>query len=287
MSLQSLVVLAIQLSIMATVFGFGLRARMADLLHLVHRPGLLARSLLAVFVVMPLFAVVVATAFDFPRTVQLALVALAIAPLPPVLPRKQGKAGGDTSYAIALIATIALLAIAIVPLSLELLARLFHQDFAIPFSSVALLIVKTTLAPLAAGMIVHWMLPAVADRIERPLALVGTTLLALGALVVIAGSLPAIWAQIGNGAIYACVAFVVVGLAVGHLLGGPEDRDRAVLALATACRHPAIALAIASANAPDERFGAIIVLYLLLSTLIGLPYVMWRKRIAAGAASAQ
>ena len=47
MDLKQLVVLALQISIIATVFGFGLKATIADLLYLVHRPGLLARSLLA------------------------------------------------------------------------------------------------------------------------------------------------------------------------------------------------------------------------------------------------
>jgi BASS family bile acid:Na+ symporter len=51
-----------------------------------------------------------------------------------------------------------------------------------------------------------------------------------------------------------------------------------VLGLSTACRHPAIAYAIASANFPEERFGGAIILYLLLSTLVGIPYVKWNRR---------
>jgi BASS family bile acid:Na+ symporter len=47
--------------------------------------------------------------------------------------------------------------------------------------------------------------------------------------------------------------------------------------MSCACRHPAIAFAIASANFPDQRFGGAIILYLLLSLLIGVPYVRWNR----------
>jgi BASS family bile acid:Na+ symporter len=61
-----------------------------------------------------------------------------------------------------------------------------------------------------------------------------------------------------------------------------------VLALASASRHPGMALAIARLNFPDEHaVPAAILLYFLVSTLIALPYVRWRKRPgAAPAASA-
>ena len=70
-----------------------------------------------------------------------------------------------------------------------------------------------------------------------------------------------------------------MGLAIGHWLGGPSAEHRLVLALSTAIRHPAIALAIAKANSPDEpQLGATITLYLLVSLLIGIPYQIWQKR---------
>jgi len=51
-----------------------------------------------------------------------------------------------------------------------------------------------------------------------------------------------------------------------------------VLALSSACRHPAIALGIAAANFPDERFGGTIILYMLVSAIVGIPYVAWQRR---------
>jgi BASS family bile acid:Na+ symporter len=129
MDLSHLAMLALQVSILATVFGFGLGATFDTVLFLVRRPGILARSLLAMFVVMPVIAVLLVRAFDFPSTVEIALVALAISPLPPVLPNRLIKAGGRASYAISLVATAGLASIILIPLAIELLGRHFGHVY--------------------------------------------------------------------------------------------------------------------------------------------------------------
>ena len=64
---------------------------------------------------------------------------------------------------------------------------------------------------------------------------------------------PSIIALVRRRTIVAIAAFVLVGLAVGHSLGGHDFHDRAVLALATATRHPGIALAIGTANFQEQE----------------------------------
>uniref|UniRef100_UPI00397D94AF hypothetical protein n=1 Tax=Salmonella sp. SAL4435 TaxID=3159890 RepID=UPI00397D94AF len=70
MDLKQMTMLAMQISIESTVFGLGLKASGGDILYLVLRPGLFARSLLAVLVIMPLVAVALAWMFDFPPAVE-------------------------------------------------------------------------------------------------------------------------------------------------------------------------------------------------------------------------
>jgi len=55
-----------------------------------------------------------------------------------------------------------------------------------------------------------------------------------------------------------------------------------VLALSTSNRHPAIALAIAKVNFPDEpNLAAAIVLYMLVSAIAGIPYTRRQQRSIA------
>ena len=145
--------------------------------------------------------------------------------------------------------------------------------------TIAKLVFATVLAPLLAGIAVRRLAPGVAARFARPVGLIANIVLMACALAILATVWPAIVALLGTGALWAVVAFVAIGLAVGHVLGGPDPNHRAVLALATASRHPGVALAISSANFPgDKAVLPALLLYLLAATVLAIPYVMWRKR---------
>jgi len=278
MDLTQAIMLALSVSILSMVFGFGLKATASDLLYLVRRPGLFARSLLAVFVIMPAFTAVLVRIFEFQKTVEIALVALAISPVPPLLPTRQAKAGGHMSYGLGLMATLALVSVVAVPAALILLERISGRALSMPPGAVAGIVMKAALAPLAAGMAFRAVLPAIAERIAKPVSLIGTVLLPLAILGLLFGALPAVWALLSTSTVLAMVIFIVAGLGVGHVLGGP-DRDHAVvLALSTACRHPAIALSVAGTNFPEQRFGATILLYLLVNVIVAIPYLAWQRQ---------
>lgn len=288
MSTQVLIVLALQVSILATVFGFGLQATLTDALHLWRHPALFLRSLLAMFLVMPIVAIVIVDLFPLSRPTEIVLIALSISPIPPLLPRKESKAGGHGAYALGMMMTMALLAIAIVPLGAYLLGKYFDRPFTTSSAAIARTVLMMVIAPLAAGMAVRAWKPAIAARLLKPVTQAATLLLVAATLVVVVAVLPTMLRLIGDGTLRALLAFITIGLAAGHWLGGPASEDRTVLALSTASRHPAIALAIAKGSFPSEPYlAATIVLYLLIVTLVALPYVFWRRRSAAGGRSAK
>ena len=177
MNLEQFIMLAIKASIMLLVFGLGLHASPRDTTFLFRHPRLLVRSLLSMNVIMPLFAILIAKMFDLHSAVEIAFIALALAPVPPILPGKQEKAGGPASYAIGLLVAAALFAIVIVPAGVELMGTIFAQDLHMTASSVAVIVLLTVLAPLAAGLIVNRIAPAFAERIARPVSLFATVLL--------------------------------------------------------------------------------------------------------------
>jgi bile acid:Na+ symporter, BASS family len=282
MGLKQLVLLALQLSLLSTVFGIGLKATFADLLYVIRKPGLLVRSLLAVFVIMPIVAVVLVQVFAFPRTMEMLLVALAVSPIPPTLPKKETKAGGNASFGVGLMAILALVSIVAVPVSLEILGRYFGRPLAMSPGAVAGVVLKAALLPLVAGMAIRAVLPAIAERLEAMVTIVAQVLLPVAVVALLVGAWSAIWALIGPSTILAIVIFTVAGLGVGHVLGGPDPDHAVVVALATACRHPAIALAVATTNFPNQHFGALVLLYLIGNAVAGIPYVRWQQRHAAG-----
>jgi bile acid:Na+ symporter, BASS family len=277
MDLKQLVMLGLQISIVCTVFGYGLKTTTAALLDVLRRPALLVRSVICVLVIVPALAFALTRVFEIRHEVEIALVALAISPVPPLLPMKEMKAGGRISYGLGLLALLALLSIVTIPFAIEVLERLFNRPLAVAPFAVARLALITVLVPLVAGIVVHTRAPVMAERIAPGLSIGAKLLLVVAAIALLAGVWRSVWEATGQGAVVAIAVFIVAGLAVGHLLGGPERETSLVLGMSCACRHPAIAFAIASANFPDQRFGGAIILYLLLSLLIGVPYVRWNR----------
>jgi bile acid:Na+ symporter, BASS family len=279
MDFASLLPLLVKVSIVLLVLGLGLNASWHDAFSLLRDPSLLVRSVLSMNVIMPLVVVAFVVAFDLPPPVEVALVALSISPVPPILPRKEANAGGHTSYAIGLLVAIALLAIVTVPVVVSWFAAVFHRAGGIGPLAVAKVVLSSVLVPLAVGMALRQWAPSLAERIARPLAILGYVLLLASALPLAFAFWHDIRALIGNGTVLIIAAVVVVGLVVGHLLGGPRSDDRTVLALSTAARHPAVALAIAIAVGAESKAGlAAILLYLIVSIVVCIPYVAWRKK---------
>ena len=271
MNMQQLVMLAIRTSIVLTVFGFGLDATLDDVLDVIRRPGLLVRSLVAMFIVMPVVAFVLVKTFASLPAVEIALVALALSPVPPLLPRRESKAGGGKGYALGLMATAAALSIVIVPAAVEIVGHFLDKVFDVSPLMIAKIVVAAALLPLALGMALRAAAPAAARRIARPVKLVATTLLSAGLLAILVSSMRAMVELIGDGTLVAMVVFAAVGLLVGHLLGGPATGDRTVLALSTAIRHPGIAIAIGAATYPGDHLTAAVLLYMIVGTVVSLP----------------
>ena len=94
MSLQKLILFALVASALLNLFSIGLQASLQDATYLFRRPGELVRALLAMNVLMPLFAVTLISFLDFNPAVKIALVALSVSPIPPPTPAKMVKSGG-------------------------------------------------------------------------------------------------------------------------------------------------------------------------------------------------
>jgi BASS family bile acid:Na+ symporter len=279
MDLASLITLALQVSVVLIVFSLGLSVSATDVLYLRRRPGLLTRSLLSIDVAMPLVAGAVAIVFHLRPPVEIALLALAISPVPPLLPRKGLKAGGHAPYVFSLLVAAAVFAIVFIPIAIEPIGKLLGVEVRQSAASIAALVLLTVLLPLSAGISVRSFNAELSERAVRPISAVGTGLLLLSLVPTLLTHAPAMISLVGNGTLAAITGFVVAGLAMGHAIGGPEPNNRTTLALFTAARHPGIAVAIATTNFPQEKLVLpTVLLYLLVNALISSAYLSWRRK---------
>ena len=206
--------------------------------------------------------------------------ALSVSPIPPPIPAKGLKSGGKASYVIGLHIAIGVLAIVVVPLAMWVIGHLREGGLLqLSLAPVAKVVVISIVMPIAAGIVVRTLAPVFAGRLARPLTSLSGLAVVVFIVVIWISSAPAMWSLIGNGTVIALAAFVLVGLAVGHVLGGPSRENRTVLAIATATRHPGVAILLARTNFPDEELVvAAVLLYLLVNAIAAIPYLLWTKR---------
>jgi BASS family bile acid:Na+ symporter len=286
MSAVMLIRIAIVISVMLMVVALGLRTEPGESTYLLNRPSLLARSLIAMNVIMPMIALLLVTSFDLKTPVKVALVALAISPLPPFLPAKRLNLTSH-GYIYGIVVATAICSVILVPLTVWLLSWHYHSQH-IAVMKVLLVVIVTVLAPLSIGLFIRRNWPARADHLAAILSKLGMGLLILSCIPVIVMLWQTLRSLIGDGTLAAAAVLSGSGLLVGHLMAGSDPQKRTVLALATASRHPGVALVAgisASAQAPRLVTAAVLLAF-LVSLIVSAPYAAWRKRVDAATAAA-
>jgi len=277
--IAALVRVTILLSMALLLLSLGLRSNAGDASYLLRKPALLVRSILAMNLVMPVLVILLVLLLDLRPPVKAALVALSVSPVPPFLPDKMLRLTRHQGYVYGLLVASTVLALILVPLATTIL-----QHFAVRREPVAMIesvpiavIAKigggTILLPLACGMVLRARWPELVPRAAPLMNKAGGILLTLALVALLLSQGTAIFSLLGDGTLVAIIAFTATGLLVGHTLGGPDPRDRTVLALATASRHPAVALAVQGAVFPDQTpAAAAILLALLAGIFAAVPY---------------
>lgn len=269
-------------SLMLLVVALGLTATGADVIYLFKHPRRLLRAIVSIEVVVPLVAVLLVTTLPLAPLVKLAIVLMAVSPVPPLVPGKQFHLGGKTPYVCGLYVTIVLLSIVLVPLILAILsATFFPRVVWVSPWAITRMVLISVLLPLGAGLVIRRLNPRLAQRAAPVVSKLANLFLAVACVPVLIVEWPLMVALIGNGTALAFAALAAAGLFAGHLLGGPDPEDRVALAVASATRHPGIAILIGKINFPNQKLAPAILLFLLVGLLAALPYQAWSKRQAA------
>jgi BASS family bile acid:Na+ symporter len=262
--------LAATTSILLLVFALGARATFADATSLIRElfrpPYWLLRALLAMYVVVPAAAVWMGLVLDLPRPIRVGLLAIAIAPVPPILPRRQLELGGSSGHVFGLLVAVSLSAIVQVPLMVGVIGRVFGREASFGPGQVAGVIGITILIPLAAGLVFRRLAPRWAAEIVPWTSRLGTALLAVVVVTILVRAGPVMLSLMRGNGVLAIVGIVAIAIGAGHWIGGANRSDRVILAFASAMRHPGLALAVATSNLPQEpRMLAAILLYVLVA----------------------
>lgn len=232
--------------------------------------SLMGRALLANFIFVPLIAVLAVRGFHLREAIAAGILLMAVAPGVPFLPRMGGrKHGGSLGLAVALSVVMPAISIITAPLTARLLFQP-HMLGGFPVKSTIITLVVAQLLPLIVGLIVASRAPQLAARVLKPLAVLIVLAMAV-LLVLLAPDLAkAVGTVYGSYGTMTALLIVVVSLAIGWLLGGPEVPSRNTLALGTALRNPGLALVVATTQFPGTPVAAMVFTYFLVQVIVGL-----------------
>lgn len=276
MTLLAAMKMIIVVSVIISALALALRTRADQALHLFRRPFAGLRAFLAMYVIVPLAAVLVVRWIDPRPGVALALLVLSLSPVPPLLPKKQLKSGGDGDYIVGLLVAAAGVSLLLMPLALPMLGAAFGHEFHVSAAAIAKTLAITVIGPLLLGLVAQHWLGARAEPIAHVLSLLGLAMLVIGGIGVLVVLGPALWNLVGQGTLIAMVLVILVGLGAGYWLGGPSPGTRSALALAAATRHPGVAMGVIGASFPDAKLAMLAVLvFVLLNVIVGIPFVKW------------
>lgn len=286
MTIVQILSLTLTVSIILMLFSLTLRARFADLGYLFTHWKLGLGALIAMFVIVPGVAIFLAGMLDLDPAVQVALVAIALSPLPPILPGKQIKAGGHACYVTGLLVLATIASVVIAPFGVSFAAHLLGAEGNITPMDIVPPVAISILLPLVLGLVGARVLGRHIDIVSQVTSKAGSVLLVVAMLGLLIVLMPAMWQLIKQGTPIVLTVAIVIGLAAGFLLGGKDRGDRTALALAAATRHPGVAVAIASHSFPDAKMApAAILLSLVISTIISLPLLHLLTREEGGQAA--
>ena len=263
-------------SVFLLVVSIGLQARFGSVFRVFSdaqdRQKILG-ALAAMFVAVPLVAYLVVRMGVPGPTAGAVILALSIAPIAPILPRKQLKFGGDTDWVTAFQVMGTLLSLVLAPVYLGL-SRAFGLEMNATMSSMMTILGMTVFVPLLVGMGLRQATPELASRLVRPLGLAGTVILAGVALLILVGMWPALVAAASTPALPASLVVAISGVILGHLFVRGDVSDKVPSAEAAVSRHPGVALTLAGAalGGTQPELLANLLLFVLVAAVVLAAY---------------
>jgi bile acid:Na+ symporter, BASS family len=129
------------------------------------------------------------------------------------------------------------LSVVLTPLAVEVIEAIFGGEEHVNPLSVLQVVVGSVLLPLGIGLAIGCWWPA-AKRWIAAIQKVSSLVLLACAVVIIAGAWSLMTSVVRQGTLTAIVLIALIDVAVGHVLGGPDDDGEYAVALSRAADAP-------------------------------------------------
>jgi bile acid:Na+ symporter, BASS family len=196
---------------------------------------LMGCALLANLVIVPVLGVILARLLDLPLEIRTGFLMLALAPGGLFALQFARVSQGNRVLAVGLLCVLTIVAVVVTPVLIVLFFPL-GQGGKMPFAWLMFLLLLLVVAPLLVGRAWQQRAPTAAPKLGRLLGVLSIVIFIIAALTAGKYKMPTL-KSIGMDGVVAIIALILCSWAVGWLLGGPEIRNRKVMAISTSMRH--------------------------------------------------
>lgn len=253
--------------VVSSMLAVGVSLNVRQIMAPLRNGKLVSLALLANFVLMPLGALLIARLLRLDEPLGIALLLLGTAAGAPFLPKLAGIAKSNLAFAVGLMVLLMVLTVGYMPVVLPLLL----EGVSVDPTKIARSLVLLMLLPLGSGLLVKARFSNVADRIRTPLNGISSLSLVLLIVLLLVTNIQNVIGLFGTRGILASILFLLVGVGIGWLLGGPSFGTKGVLALGTAQRNIAAALVVGGKNFEDPNVLVMVVVVAVVGLLILMP----------------
>ncbi len=265
------------------MFAVGVTLVPADFTRLVREPRAVIAGLIGQLVLLPVFAWALAVAWRLPPEMAVGLVILGACPGGASSALITHLARGTAALSVTLTAITSVVALASMPIVVQVALRVFLGDQdAIELSILRLVrgVFVITTVPVAAGMLLRAWRPALVDRWQAPLGRVATTLFVLIVIATFVSQREALLANlssVGPAAASLNVAVMLSGIALG-LAFRLERRDAIAIASECGLQNAALGIFVATSILGTASLAVPSVVYALLMNVGALALIYFARR---------
>ena len=265
----------------------GLSVSLADVWRVGRNWGLIARAVLANYILVPAAAVGLLLLFRANPMVAAGLLVASVCPGAPYGPPFTTMAKGNVALSVGLMVILAGSSAIVAPLLLQFLLPIVAGDAPLKINVVKMVgtLLGAQLVPLCAGLLVRQRYPQWAARLKGPAGVL-SVLLNLLLLSVIVFVQFRVLADIHLVGYIGMMSLIIAAVVAGWLSAGRENRKGMVIT--TSVRNVGVSLVIVTGSFPGTAAITSATAYALCQTIVVLLVAqMWGRLTSSGIASAK
>ena len=269
MTIDNVVNLLAVLTLIEMMITTGLGVEFFAVLKVARRWRLVARALVANYLLVPAGAVVLLLLFNASPMIAAGFLIAAVCPGAPYGPPFTSMARGNVPLAVGLMVILAGSSAVLAPLLLGLLVPLVagSAELNINILKMVITLLGAQLLPLGLGLLLRAQRPNLAERLKTPASRLSLWLNLITLAVVFVAQFRML-AEIRLRGYFGMLCLVLLCLAIGWFMGRRRDDSVKGMVITTSVRNVGVSLVIASASFPGTAAISSATAYALFQTLV-------------------